>query len=126
MTTPVEQDISPVDILESVPILNESALIKRGSRGGALVEIPLKRPKYMIPPLSWVLPFSRMRRVKLDVLGVAMLDICDGRRTVEGVIEKFAMDNKLTFREAQLPVMEFLKNLSERGVLVIAGISQGQ
>ena len=122
----MKRDISPMDILESVPIRNASAVAKEGSRGGVLVEVPLKRPAYMVPPISWILPFSKTRRVKLDVLGVSMLHLCDGRRSVEAIIEQFAIDNKLTFRESQLSVMEFLRKLSERGVLVIAGISQEQ
>jgi hypothetical protein len=40
---------------------------------------------------------------------------------VETVIEKFAAANKLSFREAQLPVTQFLQQLTERGLVAIVG-----
>lgn len=87
-----------------------------------LVSVPMKRPKYMIPPISWLLPYSTHRRVELDALGAEVLDLCDGKRTVETVIEAFADRHRLSFREGQLAVSEFLRQLTQRGLTAIVGL----
>ncbi|MCJ7543016.1 MAG: PqqD family protein [Phycisphaerae bacterium] len=83
--------------------------------------MPIPRPKYLVPPLSWILPFSPYRRVELEPVGSGVLKMCDGRRTVEAIIEAFAAGHKLSFREAQLAVTQFLSQLMQRGLVVIVG-----
>jgi len=81
----------------------------------------MKRPWYLVPPLSWIMPFSESRRVQLDPLGAALFEMCDGRRTVEEIIERFAVSNLLSFRESQLAVVSFLQLLTARGLVALAG-----
>ena len=100
---------------------NESMTLRRQADGTALASIPLRRPAWLVPPLSWLIPFSPHRRVELDTVGWAVLDLCDGKKTVERIIEDFARKENLTFREAQLPVTQFLQQLSERGMMAIVG-----
>jgi hypothetical protein len=50
--------------------------------------------------------------------------MCDGRRTVEAIIEEFAADHKLSFREAQLSVTQFLRQLTQRGLIAVVGESK--
>lgn len=107
--------------LKAVPHRNHSMEIQRRDHGGCLVSVPLKRPGYLVPPLSWILPFSSHRRVELDSLGAQVLDLCDGKNTVETVIEKFAVTHKLSFRESQLAVTQFLRQLTQRGLVVVVG-----
>lgn len=117
------------EYLRAIPYRNETMELDRRAGGGVLASIPMKRPRYMVPPLSWVLPYSTHRRVELDPLGAEVLDLCDGKRSVEGVIERFAAGHKLTFRESQLAVTQFLRQLTQRGLTVIVGhdkdVSQG-
>ena len=49
--------------------------------------------------------------------------MCDGKKPVESIIEKFAAMHKLSFREAQLAVTQFLRELLQRGVVVVVGPS---
>jgi hypothetical protein len=117
--------VTAVTFLRAVPYVNRAMEITRRPDGGALVAIPIPRPKLLFPPLSWIFPVSSHRRVELEPLGTAVLDLCDGRRTVEGVIEKFAADHKLSFREAQLSISEFLHQLITRGLVAIVGSGKG-
>lgn len=109
------------DALEGVPLLNSAANIERRPDGTALAEIAMRRPRFLVPPISWILPYSDRRRVLLDALGVAILGLCDGKRTIGAIVSRFAAENKLTFREAQVAVVQFLRQLTERGVIVVAG-----
>ncbi|MCE5327443.1 MAG: PqqD family protein [Planctomycetaceae bacterium] len=110
--------------LRTVPRLNASLDLERRSRGSVLVEVPMEKPWYMVPPVTWVLPIPRGRRIELDALGAAVLDLCDGRRNVEKIIELFADSHKLTFREAQLSVTQFLRQLTRRGIVVLVGLKE--
>ena len=122
--TKTEPKIEAKDMLRARPFANEAMARQRLSGGKLVVSVPLRRPRYLVPPLSWILPFSSHRRVELDVLGVEVLDCCDGRHTVESIIEKFAELHKLTFREAQLAVMQFLRQLTQRGLVAIVGVDE--
>ncbi|MCY2930547.1 MAG: PqqD family protein [Planctomycetota bacterium] len=116
--------ITTGQFLAALPMVNQAARQTPAPAGGTLVEVPIPRPRYLVPPISWILPFSGYRRIELDKLGTAVLQLCDGRRSVEKVIEKFAADHKLTFRESQLSVTQFLRMLTERGVIAVVGLEQ--
>jgi len=116
------KEVSVEDVLRSRVHRNRAMEIKERPDGTCLVEVPLRRPRWLVPPISWVLPFSSRRRLELDRLGSSVLSLCDGR-TVEEIIEKFAADHKLSFRESQLSVTKFLELLSQRGVVAIVGVS---
>jgi hypothetical protein len=73
-----------------------------------------------VPPLNWVLPFARERRIELDGLGLSVLNMCDEKATVERIVGSFAEMHSLSFREAQVPVVQFLKMLTQRGIIAIA------
>jgi hypothetical protein len=115
---------SVANFLRAVPHVNQAMEMQRRSNGSTLVSIPMSRPKYLVPPLSWILPFSPYRRVDLEPVGSGVLRMCDGRRTVEAIIEEFAVGHKLSFREAQLAVTQFLRQLMQRGLVVIVGQDQ--
>ena len=110
--------------MAAVPMVNHAAKLTATPSGGTLAEVPIPRPRFLVPPISWILPFSGQRRIELDKLGTAVLELCDGRRSVERIVESFAADHKLTFREAQLSVTQFLRMLTERGVVAIVGLEQ--
>jgi hypothetical protein len=60
----------------------------------------------------------------LDRIGSFVLSLCDGHRTVESIIESFASSHKLSFREAQLPVTQFMQELTQRGVIALVGLEE--
>lgn len=109
------------EFLRAAPYANESMTITAARDGGAMAKIPMKRPRWLVPPFSWIFPFSPQRQVRLDAVGFGVLKLCDGNKTVESVIEEFAEANKLSFREAQLPVTQFLKQMIERGIVIVVG-----
>ena len=118
---PKEKLRSTEPFLRAVPYANQDMDLTRKTDGTGTAVVPMAKPRYLVPPISWILPFGRSRRVSLDQVGMSVLDLCDGRRPVEKVIEIFAANNKLTFREAQLPVTLFLRQLTQRGIIAIVG-----
>lgn len=76
----------------------------------------------MVPPVTWLLPLRPERRFELDALGASVLNMCDGDSSVEQIIGRFAEGNGLSFREAQVSVVQFLKMLTQRGVIAIVAV----
>ena len=113
------------EFLRSVPHANTAMDLSARPNGTAMAIVPMRRPRYLVPPLSWILPFSSQRRVELDSVGVSVLEMCDGSHTVEAIMEQFAVDHKLSFRESQLAVGQFVRQLTSRGIIAIVGAGRG-
>jgi len=111
-------------LFQAVPHQNHQMELTRYRNGGATARVALRKPRYMVPPLSWILPFSSHRHCELDRLGTEVLDMCNGQDSIEGIIEGFAVRHKLSFREAQIPVMQFLQQLTNRGIVAIVGVEE--
>jgi hypothetical protein len=110
--------MTPEQMLRCIPCQNQ-AMRMQPEPGGALVTVPLRRAWWARAPLTWVFPISRERRIQLDSVGSAVLGLCDGRRTVEDVIDSVMQQHHLTFQEARVAVMQFIRLLTERGVVAL-------
>lgn len=113
------------DVLDAVPVRNETVRQEEKPPTGGrsedemVLRVPLKRRWYMHPPFSWLLPFSTERAVGLDRLGTEVWGSCDGKTTTERIIEQFALRHHLTFHEARICVVSFLRSLTRRGLIVM-------
>jgi hypothetical protein len=114
------------ELLDAVPVQNEAVRTEPQAGGGLVLRVPIKRRWYARPPISWILPFSRDRAVGLDRLGREVWEACDGDRTVEEIVETFSAAHELRFHEARISVMQFLRGLTRRGLVVLVGPSSGE
>ena len=55
----------------------------------------------------------------LDKLGTEVLELCDGSRRVEEIVDEFAAKHRLTFHESRVAVTGFLRSLVQRGLIAI-------
>ncbi len=62
--------------------------------------------------------------MELEPVGASVLRMCDGKRTIEAIVEQFAASHRLSFREAQLPVTQFVRQLMHRGVVAVVGTDE--
>ena len=113
--------ISAVDLLDAVPLRSQTVQGEKRPDGGWLLRVPLRRRWYTKPPLTWLMPLSRERAIGLDRLGSEVWEVCDGRRTVQEIVDLFAAAHDLTFHEARLSVTAFLRLLTRRGLVVVVG-----
>jgi len=113
------QPITWRPMLQAIPRRNAAADAVRRPDGTLAIHVRLRRPRWAVPPITWVVHMTDRRTVNLDALGTAVWDWADGRRTVEDVIDEFARRYSLTFHEARAAVTGFLSLLVKRGVLAI-------
>lgn len=115
----IPEKLAVADVLDAVPVRNETVRREERSEDETVLRVPLKRRWYMHPPFSWLLPFSTERAVGLDRLGTEVWLSCDGKATTERVVEQFALRHHLTFHEARICVVSFLRNLTKLGLIVM-------
>ena len=113
--------ISAVDLLDAVPLRSRTVRGEKRPDGGWLLRVPLRRRWYTRPPLAWLMPLGRDRAIGLDRLGSEVWEACDGRRTVQEIVDLFAAAHDLTFHESRLSVTAFLRLLTLRGLVVVVG-----
>jgi len=98
---------------------NSAARVEQVSDDRVKVYVKTVRPRFLVPPLSWILPVRRERGAELDRLGTEVWNLCDGSRTVEEVIDEFAAAHGLTFHESRAAITAYAKMLVARGALAI-------
>ena len=106
-------------LLDAVPVCNGAVRVEK-RESNVILWVPIQRHWWMEGPISWFLPIRREKGVALDVIGSEVWSACDGKRRVEDIIEGFAQRHKLRFHESRASVMQFLKSLLERKLLVLA------
>jgi hypothetical protein len=104
--------------LDAVPCLRQDAVVARDG-AVATVTVALKKNWLRRPPVNWLLPTASTRRVRLDAVGTAVLELCDGRGSVEEIVERFAAEHRLSFREGQVAVAQFLQSLVAKGIVTL-------
>jgi hypothetical protein len=118
-TAPQPQETTWHRMLEATPLRNAAAAVEPDGLEGLRITVRSRRPGWLVPPLSWLLPLRRVRVVRLDRVGSRVWGLCDGERTVEAVVDEFARAYALTFHEARVAVIGYLKQLVQRGALAI-------
>jgi len=107
-------------MLDARPVRNVTAQAAGSPNGEVSIAVATRRPRWLVPPLSWLVPLKPFRTVHLDRLGAQVWELCDGQRTVEAIVNAFAERHRLTFHEARVAVTGYLSQLVRRGVLAVA------
>ncbi len=112
--------ISWKHMLDSVPLKNSAVKLDVSDLDDTVsITVSKKKSKYLFKPISWIIKPRLEQTIKLDSIGTYVWNICDGRRTTESVIVLFLKKFELTFHESRVMVLDYIKKLVERGILVI-------
>ena len=106
-------------MLRARPTRNTAARAVENGSAGVTLYIKRRRPAWLVPPVSWVVPYTAEREILLDALGRQVWQCCDGQSTVEDIVDRFKDEHRLTFHEARAAVTGYLRKLIQRGVLAI-------
>jgi hypothetical protein len=122
MTTEInpETELTLEALLAAVPVRNRS-VIEEKQETGTVLRVPVRKRWFTSAPFSFIFPFSRFRSVELDKVGLEVWKDCDGTRNIEQIVERFAQKHHISFHEARAGVLEFLKSITRRGLIVITG-----
>jgi len=107
------------NMLRAKPRHNLAAKVGEQSSEGLTVWVKQQRPSFLVPPISWVVPFKEEKKVVFDQIGTQIWRQCDGRHTVEDIIDHFAQTYRLSFHEARVAVTQYLGSLVQRGTIAM-------
>lgn len=106
-------------MLTAVPVANAAARVEERPEG-VTVTVANREPAKLLPPFRWLVRPPKEKRLVLDRIGTSVWHLCDGKRTVENVIDAFADQYELEFHESRVAVTEYLRSLVQRGALAMA------
>lgn len=107
--------------LDARIIRNSAIVVEKHGAGHFLVRVPLKRPRWHVAPISWVIPLGHQKKYELAGLSGEIFALIDDRSTVGELVDRVAESNQLTFHESRVSVTGYLQELVRRGIVVIAG-----
>lgn len=105
-------------MLQVRPVRNHAARMERTDTGLRFT-VRKRKPRYLVPPLSWVIRPRLEESTRLDPMGVEILELCTGHRRAEQIVDLVAERFGLTFHEARISVASYLQALVQRGVVVL-------
>jgi hypothetical protein len=105
--------------LASIPMKNEKAKELPGAEPDTLVvEIEL-RYSGLMSLVSKMFKLIDRKRYVLDGVGKQVYESVDGKKSFEMLIDDFAARHKLTFFEGRALLMQYIKILMGKGIVVI-------
>ncbi len=106
-------------MLRARPCRNRAVRTVENDRSGITVYVKRRKPAWFVPPVSWIVPYTPEQEIVLDALGSRIWSACDGRQTVEEIVDRFRTEERLSFHEARAAVVGYLQALVRRGVVAI-------
>jgi hypothetical protein len=108
-----------VRMLRSIPAPNQAARVERLPDRSVTLHVKKAEARHRRRPFRRFVTGAPERRVMLDRLGTQVWELCDGKRTVESVVDAFAASHGLTFHESRAAVSTYLKMLTRHGVIAV-------
>ena len=104
--------------LALVPLRNRQAQVVEDTPQRVALELRSTYPRWL-GPLPRLLGAPRSVRRSLDGLSLLLWRRIDERITIAALIDWLAEDQQLTFNEARLLTLTWLRSLSAKGLLVL-------
>ena len=113
-------DWSYSDLLDAIPEPNPDSRTEAMSDGGLFITFRIRVSAFRRAPFKWFAkdrPFRYQRQ--LDAVGRELWEMMDGRTRMEPIIERFADRHRISFHEARLAIMAFIKSLHQVGAITL-------
>lgn len=101
------------------PIRNPLLKWHEDEEGNVVVILP-RRNDTVGKVLAWLFTVPESKPVILDELGSLVWHLCDGEHSVHDIAQTLAQRYKITMREAEISLAEFLRQLGKRGMVAFA------
>ncbi len=118
-TTRQEPKLSKPEALDAVPVRNHLCKEEETAGGGLLVLVPVRQSGWarFMKRLTYV---PRYRKIELDEIGAFVWKQCDGRTSVRVLIDRLCKRFKLSYREGEVSLTQYLRSLAKRNLIGMA------
>ncbi len=110
--------LTPLDQLALVPLRNAKVRVVEDTPACVVLEVDAVYPRWF-GPLPRLLGAKKVKRMSIDGLALLVWRRIDDRITLGGLIDWLAAEQQLEFNEARLLMLQFLRSLSLRGLIVL-------
>ena len=108
-------------LLRSRPLRNPSITWGPDKSGDMVIHVPLVKKPWMAR-FGRFLPTAEVRHIILDDIGADVWELCDGETSIDSIRRSIADKYKLNPKEAEASLVEHLKQLARRRLIVaVAG-----
>ena len=119
--------LSRSDALYCIPIRNPQVVENRMDSGEMLLTYPETLNLWFAGILRRMKKPSeirRMRKLQLDILGTCVWVLVDHKSTVMDIIRSFTKEHQLYPKEAEISVVQFLRELGRRGIIGMKQVNE--
>ncbi len=112
--------ISRAAALKCTPVISSKVVEDRLESGAVIIRYPVTiRPFFATVVKRFGGPddYVQTKTLELDKLGSSVWDLLDGKRSIRRLIQIFAETHQLQFREAEVAVTQFIRELGKRGLI---------
>jgi hypothetical protein len=109
--------LSRIHALDAKPIAVKIHSREPLPDGGERITVRIDAPKFARMVLRIKGPIKR--NFEFDAIGMDVLGMCDGQKTVRYIISRFAKRHNLNQHEAERAVTTFLRTLTQKGVVAL-------
>jgi hypothetical protein len=112
--------ISRTEALKCTPVISAQVVEDRLESGEVIIRYPVTiRPFFATVVKRFGGPddYVQTKKLELDKLGSSVWDLIDGKRSIRQLIQIFAETHQLQFREAEVAVTQFMRELGRRGLI---------
>ena len=122
-----KQALTREQSLTAKPVRNARLTINRDGEGNMVFTIP-RRKTWWANAVARVLRLPDQKKVALDEIGTAVWNLCDGKHTVQAIIDEFVQKHKVNRREAEVSMFAYFRELTHRGLVgfLIEGQGNGK
>ena len=110
--------MTPLDQLKLVPLRNAKVRLVEQNQQRVVLEVAVTYPRWF-GPIPRLLKAKTTKRISLDGMSLLMWQRVDDRASLGQIIDWLASSEQLGFNEARLLTLQFLRNLSMRGLIVL-------
>lgn len=103
--------------LKAIPIRNEKILAELDEDTGEMLLLIPRRDDRWVRLLARVFYVPPHKKVSLDELGTTVWNLCDGKNSVREIVGQFAEKYKLSRKEAEVSLTEFLRQMARKRLI---------
>ena len=111
--------ISREAMLGSKPVRNELVEWERDENGEVVIRLT-RVDNWKVKVLAKLFYIPKQRKIGLDTVGSQVWEMCDGKHSVDGMIQILAKEYKLNRKEAEVALMAYLKKLGQKRLVGFA------
>ena len=111
--------LTKLSSLDAVPVKNQLCQVEDTGDGLVQISVPV-RESWRTKIMRRLTSVPKFKKIQLDEIGTFVWKHCDGRTNVRALIHKLCKRFKLSYREGEVSLTQYLRTLARRKLIGLA------